>query len=1151
MHKEELLTAISDCYAELKDFQKATAINIDKKFFEEKLNRHLLADEVGLGKTIVAKGVIAKAMERHLNSPRRKRPFRVVYICSNQALTGQNLTKLNIFKKTEFVDTDKGRLVFQAFKENNNAPYQISSLTPSTSFRLKKGTGIKEERQLIWLILSEHYVFSKQDRIDGLKLALLGNIDSQFIKNWLNKLEHYKQKNLKKVRPQVFKSYKQRVDRATIDLSNWYFSPIRKELSMSGQTKLRDILVKYSEVLNPDNVKHYVGPKRILGSLRRLLTDACLDFLDADLYILDEFQRFKDLIETNKEKQSEAAIIAQKVFGKKNAKVLMLSATPFKPFTTAIDAGFKEEHHKEFKDVISFLFNGRKEKLTVYEENRKIFFDLLRRPEGIKEGNIYEKERLETLYREVISRTERLIVSDDKNTLLKTQYIQIEPIKEDISNFIATDRIVNKLGEVSGKGNHTLVDFSKSAPYPLSFMDKYKVKEDLRTESQSKTGLEGVIRKQAKAWLDLDKVQKYEHLGNIPNGNMRVLLNKALMEHDLWRQLWIAPSLPYYELRGSFRNARNNSKILVFSKWRMVPRAIAAILSYESERLSVGNQNLKIEGEKQYTPDFYPNNPGKRQPRKPGKILALKMKAEKPQTMSAFALLYPSLTLASCYDLKDNIKMTDPHSLASLKELIKERIKAMIKEAQLEKLTSKSQKTTNWYWVAPLLLDKFYNRSIYENWLINEKFWESSILYKKTSQHTDSLSFEDEAFEDDDVNSNVTVLHHFQELKKVFSDPEGFDLGEFPDDLYDVLAHQVIASPAVCSLRMLKEHFQEEDENILLNRTLDIASEFHALFDKPESIAVIKIASIERDDQAHDLTYWMDVLEYCTNGNLQAVLDEFAHLLKSDYKSINAFTDRIRSSINIRTTNLRVDNGTSFLEKKHSVLRSHYAVDFGTQNMDVEKGLNRIKSILANFNSPFRPFVLASTSIGQEGLDFHFYCRKVMHWNLPANPIDVEQREGRVNRFKGLVIRQSIANKYARLLPSADGPIWDFLFAKAELLEGKQRNKSQLVPYWHLEPEKIYIERIAPLIPYSREIKQMERILTTLTLYRLTFGQPRQEELVEALYKKLQEKDLDKIRKKLLINLSPVIFMKSADYQNVKKGWGIWDMVFRKVKRNL
>jgi len=58
----------------------------------------------------------------------------------------------------------------------------------------------------------------------------------------------------------------------------------------------------------------------------------------------------------------------------------------------------------------------------------------------------------------------------------------------------------------------------------------------------------------------------------------------------------------------------------------------------------------------------------------------------------------------------------------------------------------------------------------------------------------------------------------------------------------------------------------------------------------------------------------------------------------------------------------------------------------------------RADQVRTAFNSPFWPFVLASTSVGQ-GLDFHLYCHAVVHWNLPSNPVDLEQREGRVHRF--------------------------------------------------------------------------------------------------------------------------------------------------------
>ncbi|MBK6447179.1 MAG: hypothetical protein IPF81_18335 [Bacteroidetes bacterium] len=63
-------------------------------------------------------------------------------------------------------------------------------------------------------------------------------------------------------------------------------------------------------------------------------------------------------------------------------------------------------------------------------------------------------------------------------------------------------------------------------------------------------------------------------------------------------------------------------------------------------------------------------------------------------------------------------------------------------------------------------------------------------------------------------------------------------------------------------------------------------------------------------------------------------------------------------------------------------------------------------------NSPFRPFILATTSIGQEGLDFHKYCRELMHWSLPDNAIDLEQREGRINRYKHFALRLNLFERY-------------------------------------------------------------------------------------------------------------------------------------------
>ena len=54
-------------------------------------------------------------------------------------------------------------------------------------------------------------------------------------------------------------------------------------------------------------------------------------------------------------------------------------------------------------------------------------------------------------------------------------------------------------------------------------------------------------------------------------------------------------------------------------------------------------------------------------------------------------------------------------------------------------------------------------------------------------------------------------------------------------------------------------------------------------------------------------------------------------------------------------------------------------------------------------------------------------------------------------------------------------------------------------------------------IQYSR-VKEDERLIKILSLYRLTLGQPRQEELLEYLFKEIR--DISEL-KKLFIDLSP------------------------------
>ena len=354
-------------------------------------------------------------------------------------------------------------------------------------------------------------------------------------------------------------------------------------------------------------------------------------------------------------------------------------------------------------------------------------------------------------------------------------------------------------------------------------------------------------------------------------------------------------------------------------------------------------------------------------------------------------------------------------------------------------------------------------------------------------------------------------------------------MGPIPDDLTDILVNMTLGSPAVCIYR-------SNGRNVL--HATALSRTFLNYFNTTESTAVIQLAAEQyRDASQDDSVHWKDVLLYCKNGCFQAMFDEYRHLISdaAGFASASLKEDRIHRTmledLRIHTASYNVDTFERFQnrikgEKGRNLMRAHYAVGFvNSEGTDNQKDANRKDSIRGAFNSPLKPFVLATTSIGQEGLDFHNYCRRIVHWNLPGNPIDLEQREGRINRFKCLAIRQNIAEKYGSIHFYDD--IWKEMFEAAE--SEKTSSQSDLVPYWCFgKDQTIKIERIVPMYPMSKDEITYERLIKILSLYRLTLGQARQEELLEYLF---HECDDTEELKKLFINLSP--FSKEG-YTSVK-----------------
>jgi Helicase conserved C-terminal domain len=197
---------------------------------------------------------------------------------------------------------------------------------------------------------------------------------------------------------------------------------------------------------------------------------------------------------------------------------------------------------------------------------------------------------------------------------------------------------------------------------------------------------------------------------------------------------------------------------------------------------------------------------------------------------------------------------------------------------------------------------------------------------------------------------------------------------------------------------------------------------FRTLFSQPDATILTRAFYGRRDEGGREERYWEAMLDHCIAGNLQSVLDEHVHLLreslgvatKTPEEAIKRIAEEIVSGMALRATVLRVDDfkvGEALkLAEKQISFRCRNALRFDTDPGEDGGGDTRADQVRVAFNSPFRPFVLASTAVGQEGLDFHLWCHAIFHWNLPSNPVDFEQREGRVHRYKGHVVRRSVAS---------------------------------------------------------------------------------------------------------------------------------------------
>lgn len=1089
--KERLDDIEKRVMSKLKDFQCATVERI-AKLYESGTRRVLVSDEVGLGKTLIARGTIVKLAQ--IRKKEKDDLVKIVYVCSNGAIAEQNLNKLKIADELKMGSISTARLSMQHLniflqensEEVKNGYIQLIPLTPDTSFRLtRRRTGAASERALMFAILRRLPQFGcYEDELEEILRAGVSQAEWDWHRKGGDSVRKWRR----------WRGYEGEVERceevSKCKYLEYMLGGLERELSQkqdNGVTYFEEIADVCDKISREEECKE--ESRDVVGKLRLIFAKLSIEKLDPDLVIMDEFQRFKFLLDSDP--KSETGMLASKVFDDKKTRMLLLSATPYKMYSTLDEIEEEEDpnvYYKEFLDVMDFLRNYNKDECAEFQNIWSNYSVQLKEYACGVNAVLEAKNKAEDAMYSHMCRTERMAATAD---IIDDSIDGVDVSAADITSYIQMSKLLDGITKYSVPS-----DYIKSCPYLLSFMRDYKLKRDIEAYFKTHKNEVGKLLKRETFFVEKKTLAEYE---KIPCNNARLesVMNRLLAQGAALL-LWVPPSKGYYAPTYPFSDAQNFTKTLVFSSWEMVPRMLASLVSYEVERKTIGALSKR---EKRFDVRYFANDSedgseDNNKKRYPLSKLNFAAKDGEPQRMPILCLIYPSRFLAECYDPIDCFN--NRLSLAAITRKVKDKI-----TKELSRFEVTEGGGVGWYYIAPILLD---------GWEYCLDFCDRMI----------AVSSGDE--------KGRGFIAHLKKLRDICLAVKNgtVKLGKRPDDLIDVLADMAIASPAVCAYRTYKKSFDAFDPVYPAQFAMALLDRIN----KPEATAVIELCASRNEGgfkHKSDDAFWQSVLTYCKAGNFQAMFDEYMHLIANGTNGNGATeaeiaNESILQSMVIKTTPYEVDTFKSFVatvngEKKNTKkvrFRSHFAVAF-TKGDGGDADTDRKKTLRNAFNSPFRPFVLASTSIGQEGLDFHNYCRRIVHWNLPANPIDLEQREGRINRYECLAIRQNIAKRYGDIEFHND--VWQEMLAAALRAEWSEKT-SGLVPYWGLTqtPDMVKIERIVPMYPFSRDEPAYERLIKILSLYRLTLGQARQEELLEYIMQ--NRKDCADLQE-WFINLSP------------------------------
>lgn len=946
--------------------------------------RFLVADEVGLGKTIVAQGVVDGLIARRRESGN---PLKVFYVCNSLAIARQNMNRLlevlpEARRKGARCTVD--RLTLMPGKHPQDEELHLYSLTPSTSLPRRKGQprkGRVDERALVRALLAKACPSLEFDD----EVFRFGVQNSTW--EW------------------AIKSAEKHVNEES---RQWFSGALRWEFF--DDTANTDPLEPAIRACFDEQGKH-----ELMGRLRNALAAHVLRKVCPDLVIMDEFQRFRDLLarpsdsdEDSLQAQSAARLLRLLRGDDLEAarpSLLLLSATPYRLLTDR-DEDQDGGHHSDFFEVLEFLAGHGDPADRLRQRSTELF---RRFREGLQAGtpDLEARDALEDLLAQYMARTERSSHELEASLGDARDRPQREPVAP---RDLAVFRHFSSCLE--GRDRGYALPYWTSVPHPAQTLGAgYKVWESLRKELPNHPPPAGV------EWSAKDhedyRAPAWAHPG------LRALLDEL---PPLRLSLpWLAPSRPWWPLHEEWReDPERASKLLVFSRFRAVPPAVAAALSFEVERWvqeTSGGSRRDLDA-RLFTPTAHRE--------------------------AMLALWFPSPTLAAAID---------PATCASLAEARSKaegEVRAAL-ESHGIRIEGPGAPQAHGAWRVLAALDGKE---------VVERAWKGPLSGDKVkglSQLVDAW------------------------LEAAVEAPKSVGQSEV-----DWLVEYSFGAPGVVLARALGRYARREGEDEeLLGGACELAwNGLRTYLDHPWFHQ--RLLHLTGAPDAPSALRRAVVL-----GNLESVLDEHLWILvRTGYEPGEGLREALASAFALRAGEATFHE---LREEKAFRVRCHAALPFTEIRDPTTQGRFRTEELRDAFNSPFWPYVLVTTSVGQEGLDFHLWCRDLLHWDLPSNPVDLEQREGRIRRFGGLAVRRALAERYEKEV--AGSLPWQSIAACAE--RDRPVDDPGLQPWWI--QEGALVRRHYLDVPLSERRLRLESLKRRRLLYRLVLGQPDQEDLLADL----------------------------------------------------